>query len=190
MEQPAKRVVVLGASAGGPLALGDLLEDLPADVDAAVVVVLHLLAEHRSLLADILSRRTVLPVTQAVDGEPLRAAHVYVAPPNHHLVFADHRIELDDAPPRDYHRPSIDATFESAADAFGRDTIAVVLTGLGSDGALGVEHVHACGGTVIAQDRAEYSSMPDAAIATGAVDRVLSLRSIASAIVELAGSPA
>ena len=190
MVHASKRIVVLGASAGGPLALGDVLEELPSDVDAAVVVVLHLLARHRSLLADVLARRTALPVAQASDGETLQAAHVYVAPPDRHLVFADHRIGLVDTPPRDHHRPSIDATFESAADAFGRDTIAVVLTGLGSDGAAGAERVHACGGTVIAQEHAEYPSMPYAAIATGVVDRVLSLGSIAPAIVELTRAPA
>lgn len=188
--EPARRIVVLGASAGGPLALGDVLEGLPTDVDAAVVVVLHQSAAHRSLLPEVLARRTALRVVAAAAGAPLRAGHVYVAPPDRHLVFVDHRIELAETPARDHHRPSIDATFESAAEAFGRDTIAVVMTGLGSDGAVGAERVHARGGTVIAQEQALYSSMPAAAIATGCVDRIVPLHSIADAIVEAVGSPA
>jgi two-component system chemotaxis response regulator CheB len=188
--EPARRIVVLGASAGGPLALGDVLEDLPADVDAAVVVVLHQSAAHRSLLPDVLARRTALPVVAAEHGAPLVAGRVYVAPPDRHLVFVDHRIALAETPARDHHRPSVDATFESAAEAFGRDTIAVVMTGLGSDGAQGAERVHARGGIVIAQSRALYSSMPQAAVATGCVDRVVPLHAIADAIVELVGSPA
>jgi two-component system chemotaxis response regulator CheB len=186
---PTRRVVVLGASAGGPLALGDVLESLPADLDAAVVVVLHLMANHRSLLAEVLARRTELPVVQARDGDPLVAGHVYVAPPDHHLTFRalDETIVLDTSAPRGHHRPSIDATLESAAETFGADTIAVVMTGTGSDGAQGARRVRARGGVLIAQQGAEYEAMPAAAIETGAVDQVLPLHAIAPAIVELIG---
>jgi two-component system chemotaxis response regulator CheB len=186
---PADRLVVLGASAGGPIALGDVLAALPADLDAAVAVVLHLLAGHRSLLAPVLSRRTSLPVVEAADGMLLHAGRVYVAAPDVHLRFRpDRTILLDDGPPVHYHRPSIDVTFESAADAFAHDAIAVILTGTGSDGAAGVEHVRLLGGTVVAQDDgAEYTSMPRASIGTGCVDRVLPLAEIGPAIVELTG---
>jgi two-component system chemotaxis response regulator CheB len=186
---PADRLVVLGASAGGPVALGDVLAGLPDDLDAAVAVVLHLLAGHRSLLAPVLSRRTSLPVEEAVDGMELRAGHVYVAPPDTHLRFRpDRTIGLDHGPPVHYHRPSIDVSFASAADAFAREAIAVILTGTGSDGAAGVEHVRQLGGTVVAQDEdAQYAAMPRAAIRTGCVDRVLPLHEIAPAIVELTG---
>lgn len=189
MERAADRVVVLGASAGGPLALGDVLAALPVDLDAAVVVVLHLLAEHPSLLPQVLARRTELPVTQARDGEPLEPGHAYVAPPDAHLGFdaADRRVRLETTPPVRFHRPSIDRTLETAAAAFGGGTIAVILTGTGSDGALGARSVHEHGGIVLAQEGSEFPSMPRAAVETGIVDRVLPLAAIAPAIVELIG---
>jgi two-component system chemotaxis response regulator CheB len=191
MEREPRHLVVLGASAGGPLALGDILAALPHDLDAAVVVVLHLMAGHPSLLANVLQRRTNLEVTQARDGEALAAGRVYVAPPDAHLTFAaDRTVRLDPAPPRRHHRPSLDTTFESAADAFDRDTIAVVLTGTGNDGAEGVLRVHERGGLVLVQDDAEFDAMPTAAVATGAVDRVLPLGAIAPAIAELTAAPA
>jgi two-component system chemotaxis response regulator CheB len=184
----ADRVVVLGASAGGPLALGDVLAVLPPDLDAAVVVVLHLLADHPSLLAQVLARRTDLPVTQACESDVLEPGHVYVAPPDAHLAFdADRRVHLESTPPVRFHRPSIDRTFEAAADAFGDAAIAVVLTGTGSDGALGAARVHERGGVVVAQESPEFPGMPQAAIDTGIVDRVLPLASIGPTIVELAG---
>lgn len=185
----ADRVVALGASAGGPLVLGDVLSALPEDVDAAVVVVLHLLADHPSLLPQVLARRTQLPVVQAADGQLLEPGQVYVAPPDAHLTVdpVERRVVLDRSAPLRYHRPSIDVTLTSLADAFGARTIAVVLSGTGTDGAAGAEHVHAAGGTVLAQDAAEFAAMPQAAFDTGAVDRFLPLREIAPAIVELVG---
>jgi two-component system chemotaxis response regulator CheB len=189
-EEAAVRLVVLGASAGGPLALGDVLAGLPDDLDAAVAVVLHLLAGRRSLLANVLARRTSLPVAEALDGAVLRAGHVYVAPPDMHLRFrrSDRTIALDPDPPVQHHRPSIDVTFASAADAYEAGAVAVILTGTGSDGAAGVVRVDAAGGTVVAQgDGAEYDAMPRAAIRTGCVHRILPLAEIAPAIVELTG---
>ena len=186
MQPAADRVVVLGASAGGPLALGDVLTKLPPNLDAAVVVVLHLLAEHRSFLPEILARRCELPVRQARDGDVLRPAHVYVAPPDTHLAIdpADRRIRLETTPPVRFHRPSVDRAFETAAAAFGASTIAVVLTGTGSDGTVGALRVREAGGTVLAQEEAQFGSMPRAAVDAGAVDRVLPLAAIAAAIVD------
>jgi two-component system chemotaxis response regulator CheB len=182
-----RRVVVVGASAGGPSAVASLLDALPDDLDAPVVVVMHLLGGHPSYLAEVLARRSALAVTQARDGEPLGAGHVYVAPPDKHLVFAGGAIRLDDAAPRHHVRPSVDTTLEAAAEAFGAGTIAVVLTGTGLDGAEGARRVHDCGGTVLAQAEAEFPGMPAAAVETGCVDRLLPLRQIAPAIAELAG---
>jgi two-component system chemotaxis response regulator CheB len=130
-------------------------------------------------------------VTEARDGDRLVDGHVYVAPPDCHLTFQpDRTVSLVRTPPRHHHRPAVDETFESAADVFARDTIAVVLTGTGSDGAEGVLRVHAQGGVVIAQDPAEFAPMPAAAVATGLVDRVLPLSEIAPALVELTRVPA
>jgi len=143
---------------------------LPSDLDAAVVVVLHLLADHRSLLPQILERRTELPVSHARDGDVLEAGRVYVAPPDAHLAIdpVDRRVRLEETEPLRFHRPSIDRAFETAAGAFGRSTIAVVLTGTGSDGTAGAVRVRELGGTVFAQEAPEFAPMPRAAIDAGA----------------------
>ena len=187
--QAAERVVVIGASAGGPLAVGTVLATLPQDLDAAVLVVVHVLAGHRSLLAEVLRRRTALPVKQAEIGDVLEAGHVYVAPPDAHLlVRADRTIALGDDPPLRFHRPSLDVTLESAAGIFGDATTAVVLSGTGNDGAAGIGVVKAAGGIVLAQEAdAEQGGMPRAAVSTGSVDQVLPLAGIGAAIVERTG---
>jgi two-component system, chemotaxis family, protein-glutamate methylesterase/glutaminase len=185
--EPADRIVALGASAGGLSAAARVLGELPADFPAAVVVVLHLMAQHPSFLAEILDRRTSLPVTQAVDGDRLEAGRVYVAPPDAHLlVDADGRLVLDGGPPVHYVRPSIDRLLASLAESYEGRAVAVVLSGTGKDGAEGVRLVKAGGGTVLAQnsETSEHSGMPEAAVATGAVDRVLPLGEIAAALVK------
>jgi two-component system chemotaxis response regulator CheB len=181
---PARRVVILAASAGGPLALGTVLEGLPPTLDAAVIVVMHLAADHRSLLPQILARRSTLPVKQAEDGDMLVAGQVYVAPSGAHLVVrGDRRLALDKGPAVHFHRPSIDVLLDSAAAAFEGQSLAVVLTGSGSDGAEGVRRIKLAGGTVLAQDDAATQlGMPHAARETGVVDQVLALDEIAAAI--------
>ena len=185
--EAADRVVGLGASAGGLTAAARVLGGLPDDVPAAFVVVLHLMAEHPSYLAEILGRRTSLPVTQAADGDLLEAGRVYVAPPDAHLlVNSEGRLELDTGPPVRHLRPSVDRLLGSLADSYDGRAVAVVLSGSGRDGAEGVRMVKAAGGTVLAQsaETSEHRGMPEAAVATGAVDRVLPLGQIAAAIVE------
>ncbi len=182
-------VVALAASAGGLAALSGILSDLPADFPLPVLVVQHLDPKHRSLLATILCRRTVLPVKQAADGEHLVPGTVYVAVPDFHLlVHPDGTLALTRSALVHYVRPSADLLFESAASAFGKRTIAVVLSGTGSDGDQGVRVVHAVGGTTIAQDEttSEFFGMPAAAIETGCVDLVLPLDQIAPTLVALA----
>jgi two-component system, chemotaxis family, protein-glutamate methylesterase/glutaminase len=185
----ASRVIVVGASAGGPGAIGDVLAGLPDDLDAAVVVVLHLLPDtrHHSLLAQVLGRRTTLRVSAAADGDVLLCGHVYAAPPDRHLLFdAEGAIRLVDTAPIRFHRPSIDVTMEAAASAFGANIIAVMLTGSDTDGSVGVRCVKDAGGLVLAQDGgAAYGRMPESAIASGAVDQVLPLAEIAPALVQL-----
>src|SRR4051812_30158615 len=150
----AERLVVLAASAGGPLALGTVIEGLPATLEAAVIVILHLPAEHRSLLPQILARRSLLPVKEAEENDVLLDGHVYVAPPDAHLlVRPDRTLTLDHSPALHYHRPSIDLSLASAAAAYGDRAIAVVLTGSGSDGADGVRAVKEAGGAGFPQGR-------------------------------------
>jgi two-component system chemotaxis response regulator CheB len=181
-------LVVVASSAGGVQALTRLVSELPADFGLAVVIVQHLDPRHRSLLVDILARRSRLPVEQVADGTTLVPGTVYVAPPGFHvLVDADRTLSLSHAELVNFVRPSADLLFESAAASFTDKVIAVVLTGTGVDGAGGVRAVHKMGGTVVVQDEgsSEFFGMPSAAIATGAVDFVLPLEEIAPALVTL-----
>jgi two-component system chemotaxis response regulator CheB len=181
-------VVACASSAGGLNALSELLSRLPGDLPAAVAVVQHLDRRHRSLIADILSRRTRLSVKQAEAGENLQAGTVYIAPPNRHLlVNPEGRVALADSELVHFLRPSADLLFESVAASFRDRVIGVVLTGTGRDGAMGITAIKSMGGTVIAQDpkTAEFPGMPEAAVATGNVDFVLPLPEIANALVML-----
>lgn len=181
-------VVACASSAGGLNALSELLSRLPGDFPAAVAVVQHLDRRHRSLVADILARRTKLSVKQAQAGDKLVAGTVYIAPPNRHLlVNPDGRLALADSELVHFLRPSADLLFESVAASFRDRVIGVVLSGTGKDAAMGVTAIKSMGGTVIAQDpkSAEFSGMPAEAIATGNVDFVLPLDEIAEALVTL-----
>jgi len=181
-------IVALAASAGGLTALSRVLAALPASFPAPLVVVQHLDPRHRSLMAEILSRRTPLRVKQAEDGEQVGPATVYIAPPNRHLlVNSDGTLSLTQSQLVHFLRPSADLLFESVAASYGERAIAVVLTGTGNDGALGVKAIKKMEGTVIAQDEAtaEFFGMPGAAIRSGSVDFVLPLDEIAMALVTL-----
>lgn len=181
-------VVALASSAGGLQALSQVLSGLPVEFPAAVAVVQHLDPRHRSLMADILSRRTALQVKQAEEGDRLCAGTVYIAPPDKHLlVNGDGTCSLSHSELVHFVRPSADLLFESVAASFKERAIAVVLTGSGSDGSMGVRGIKKMGGTVIAQDQAtsEFFGMPGAAIQTGSVDFVLPLAEIPSALVTL-----
>ena len=181
-------VIALAASAGGLAAISRILSALPADLPAAIVIVQHLDPRHRSLMANILSRRTLLQVKQAEEGDPLSPATVYIAPPNRHLlVNPDGTLSLSQSELVHFVRPSADLLFESVAASYRHCAIAVVLTGTGSDGAMGVQAIKKMGGTVICQDEesAEFFGMPGAAIQTGDVDFILSLDEISSALVTL-----
>jgi len=181
-------IVAFAASAGGLTALSSVLADLPDGFPAALVVVQHLDPRHRSLMADILSRRTLLQVKQAEEGEQLHPATVYIAPPNRHLlVNPDGTLSLSQSELVHFLRPSADLLFESVAASYRERSIAVVLTGTGSDGAMGVQAIKKMGGTVIAQDEAtsEFFGMPSAAIHSGSVDFILPLSEIPTALATL-----
>jgi two-component system chemotaxis response regulator CheB len=178
-------IVAVAASAGGLTALIEVLTDLPADFKAAIVVVQHLDPRHPSLMAEILSRRTVLKVIQASEGDKLTPGTVYIAPPNNHLlVNGDGKVSLSQSEMVHFLRPSADLLFESVAASYQERAIAVVLTGTGTDGSMGVEAIKKMGGTVIVEDAktAEFSGMPAAAIKTGNVDFILPLAEISLAL--------
>jgi two-component system chemotaxis response regulator CheB len=181
-------VVAIASSAGGLAALTKTLSGLPGDLPAAILVVQHLDPRHRSLMAEILSKRTELLVKEAEEGDVVAAGTVYVAPPDRHLLAnADATLALTQTELVHFVRPSADLLFESVAAAYRDRAIAVVLTGSGSDGAMGVRAIKKMGGTVLAQDEesSEFFAMPSAAIQTGEVDFVLPLSDIPSALVSL-----
>ncbi len=181
-------VVALAASAGGLTALSSVLADLPAGFPAGILVVQHLDPRHRSLMADILSRRTHLEVKQAEDGDRLAGGRVYIAPPNRHLLLnGDGSLSLTQTELVHFVRPSADLLFESVAASYKDRSIAVVLSGSGGDGSMGVKAIKKMGGTVLAQDQrtSEFFGMPGAAIDGGSVDFVLPLEEIAPALVTL-----
>ncbi|MDB9455733.1 chemotaxis protein CheB [Dolichospermum circinale CS-534/05] len=178
-------IVAVAASAGGLTALIEVLTDLPADFKAAIVIVQHLDPRHPSLMAEILSSRTVLKVIQAKEGDKLTPGTVYIAPPNNHLLInGDGKVSLSQSEMVHFLRPSADLLFESVAASYQERAIAVVLSGTGTDGAMGVEAIKKTGGTVIVEDpkTAEFPGMPAAAIKTGNVDFILPLAEISLAL--------
>jgi two-component system chemotaxis response regulator CheB len=183
-------IVAIAASAGGLKALTEVLADLPAEFPWGIAIVQHVHRASISHLADILGRRTALAVSQAQDGGTVAAGHVYIAPPDRHmLVNSEGRVTLTSTALVHFVRPSADLLFVSVAAAYARRAVAVVLSGTGVDGATGVEAIHKNGGLVIVQDpaSAEHSGMPKAAQLTGCVDRVLPLQEIGPALRVLAG---
>ncbi len=181
-------IVAIAASAGGLNAISEVLSGLPAALPVAIVIVQHLDPRHRSLMADILSRRTPLTVKQAEEGDTLQVGTVYIAPPDRHLlVNPDGSLSLTQSELVHFVRPSADLLFESVAASYRAAAIAVVLSGTGSDGGMGVEAIKKMGGTVIAQNQAtaDFFGMPQTAIKTGAVDFILPLAEIAPALMTL-----
>jgi two-component system chemotaxis response regulator CheB len=185
---PTPPLAAIGGSAGSFGVLRELLALLPAGFPGALLVVVHLERDRHSLLSELLGRATALTVAQALGGERPQAGHVYVAPPNHHLVVCPGpRLALSSSAPEWWSRPSVDPLFASLAAVCGSRAVAVVLSGMGRDGSRGVAEVRRVGGTVVAQSAltASHGSMPAAAIATGAVDHVLSPADIAGLLMKL-----
>src|SRR5215813_1858377 len=179
-------VVGIGASAGGVQALQTLFEALPEGIGAAFVVIVHLDPGKQSDLSTILAARTSMPVTQVDAPTNLEANHVYVIPPNRSLQITDREIStIEFDQPRGQRAP-IDLFFRSLANQHA-DGFAVILTGAGSDGAIGVRAVKEAGGIILVQDpnEAEYGSMPRSAISTGVVDFVMPVAGLARQLGEL-----
>ena len=179
-------IIVVGASAGGVEALVQLVRDLPADLPAAIFVVLHVAATETSVLPRILERNSALPVKHAVDGEPIVLGQIYVA-----LVQPDH-VRVVRGPRENNHRPAVDPLFRSAAVAYGARVVGLVLSGSLDDGAAGLHAVSRAGGTGIVQDPEDalYRGMPDNAIAADEPDFVLPLHAIPEILTRLTQEPA
>ena len=192
MSQRQTKAIVIGASAGALDALSKVLAPLPEDYPLPVLVVVHLPADKKSILAELLHAKCRISVKEADDKEPLAAGVVYVAPPDYHLlVEKDETISLSNEEPILYSRPSIDVLFESAADAFGPGLIGVVLTGANDDGAHGLAAIRDADGRCIVQDPQDAYSpiMPLAALQACSDARTLSLAEIAEFLKEAGGLP-
>ena len=179
------KVIVIGASVGAIEVLSVILPSLPADFPFPVLIVVHIPPDRRSLLAELFASRCALTVKEAEDKEPLRAATVYFAPTDYHLLAeADFRISLSSDEPVRYSRPSIDVLFETAADAFGDAAVGVILTGANDDGAHGLRAICDAGGKALVQTPAdaEGKAMPAAALKACPEARSLSVSGIAAAL--------
>jgi len=180
-------VVGLGASAGGLPALIKFLEHMPANNGMAFVVILHLSPKHQSAADTVLQRVTRMPVIQVSGSVPIEREHVYVIPPNKHMSMNDGVLVLSDLEKSHGQNVAIDVFFRTLAEVHRERAIAVVLSGSGADGAVGLERIKEQGGVTIAQDPAdaEHEGMPSAAIATEMVDFVLPVAEIPQKLIDL-----
>lgn len=185
-----RRVVLIGTSTGGPAALRTILEDLPRDFPSPVLVVQHIARGFVDALAHWLNTGSQLPVKVPDEGELLVPGTVYLAPDDRHLgVRRDWRALISDRPPIGGFRPSATFLFETAAEAFASSAIALILTGMGSDGVAGLRALYRAGGTVLAQDErtSVVFGMAQEAARAGVVHTMLPLESMAPRLVELVG---
>ncbi|MDQ3704186.1 MAG: chemotaxis protein CheB [Chloroflexota bacterium] len=189
---PGHDIIVVGASAGGVEALSTLVRGLPKDLPAAVFVVLHVSPESPSMMPRILSRAGNLPASHPQHGEEIKPGHIYVAPPDHHLLVHKGHVGVVHGPKENRHRPSVDPLFRSAARWYGPRVVGVVLTGALDDGTVGMMAVKQRGGLAVVQDPVEalYPSMPMSVMQNCKVDYVLPLSDIPALLAKLAATPA
>ena len=188
MSTHAIDAVVIGASAGGVDALMVLLAGLPAGWRLPLVAVLHLPEQHESRLAEVFRHRLALQVREAEDKARIAPATLYFAPPGYHLsIERDRSFSLSCEPPVHWSRPSIDVLMASAADAYGPALAGLLLTGANEDGAAGLASIHRAGGFTAVQhpDEAQVPTMPRAALACHAPDRILPLRELRELLLQL-----
>lgn len=190
MQSLTQEVIVVGASAGGVEALRVIAAGLATDLPASVLIVLHIGIgiDGQSLLPEILASAGPLPAKHPVDGEEIRHAQIYVAPPDHHMLLRRGHVHLHDGPKENHVRPSINPLFRSAAAAYGPRVIGVILTGLLDDGVAGLAEIKRRGGLAVVQDpaTARFPSMPENALECVDVDYVAPLEGIAKRLHTLA----
>jgi two-component system chemotaxis response regulator CheB len=183
-------IIVIGASVGGVDALPRLIASLPANPPASVFVVLHTAPQGPGLLPEIIRRTSAMPVRHAVNGEKILRGRVYVAKPDYHLMINGARVRVVRGPKENFHRPSIDALFRTAAESYGARVAGVILTGNLDDGTAGLYAVKACGGIAVVQDPKEAAApaMPRSALRNVKVDHCLPLAKIGPLLVRLAST--
>jgi two-component system chemotaxis response regulator CheB len=183
----APKIVVAGASAGGVEALRTFVRALPADLDAAVFIVLHVPATVPSALASILRRSSALPVDQARDRTPIRPGRIVVAPPNFHVALSSRQVHLTDGPRENGLRPAANVLFRSAAAHYGRNVIGVVMSGTGSDGASGLAAIRQMGGLAVVQDPCDalFDGMPTAALDRAGADHIVPITGLGPLLADL-----
>lgn len=185
------KVVVIGCSAGGFTLVFDIISKLPKNFPIPVIVVIHRSRKHKSSIEEILNNKSKVMVKVAGDKDQLKRGNVYFAPSDYHLLLEpDESITLDCSEPVLFSRPSIDVTFESVADVFNDQMIAILLSGANSDGANGICYIHRKNGFIVVQDpeSAEVRTMPEAAIAKCSADLILSNAEIFSFMENLAST--
>jgi len=186
--EPPFPLVAMAASLGGPKALSQILRMIPRGFPAPIVVCQHISTGFTEGLSAWLSAETALEVTEAKDGDRMKPGTVFIAPSGAHLIVReDARLRLDTGPAIQGFRPSCDALLFSAAEAFGRRAIGVILTGMGRDGARGLKEIRVRGGRTIAQDESTcvVFGMPGEAVSLGAAEEVLPVEEIAGSLIRL-----
>lgn len=185
-------IIAVGTSAGGVDALQFLAERLPPDLPASILVTIHLAKEFRSVLDEVLSRAGPLPASFAIDGEPLRKGHIYIAPPDRHLLVENDHFLLGAGPRENNARPAIDPMLRSVALCCGPRSVGVVLTGTLGDGASGLWAIEKCGGFCIVQDPSDaaFPDMPENALRAVHPDHTVRLKDLAPLLESLAHQPA
>lgn len=185
-------IFVIGASAGGVEVLTQLVRALPADFPGSLFVVLHLPAESPSLLPQILTRAGALKASHPEDLERIRPGHIYVAPPDYHLMVEQGYMRVVRGPKENRHRPAIDPLFRSAARSYDGRVVGIILSGMLDDGTAGLMAIKRCGGVAVVQNPAEalYPSMPQSALEHVKVDYCLPVAQIGPLLLSLVGEPA
>ncbi len=182
------KAIVIGASAGGFFALKKLITALPSDFSIPILIVQHISPTSDSYMAKHLNKLSGLTVKEADEKEIIKPGHVYIAPPNYHiLIEEDCTISLSTSEKKNYSRPSIDILFETATFAYGEELIGIVLTGANNDGSSGLLSIKNSGGYCIVQDpdEAEVDTMPLAAIKTSNPQKILTIEGIAKLLIKI-----
>ena len=187
-----KNIIVIGASAGGFDALKQIVADLPVDLDAAIFVVWHISPESMNVLPIALNRIGTLRTSLAADKEPIRFNHIYIAPPDRHLIITRKEIRVTHGPKENRFRPAVDPLFRSAALAFGPRVVGVILSGALDDGTAGLWMVKSCGGITVVQEPAdaEVPSMPKSAIRHVQIDHRLAVSEMGALLASLSDQDA